>query len=88
MSEETQFQTLEHEDNKWSKIKSKTKVDPNLEQEKTKQLWSLLDQFPNVFAWHKGEFRCCKYGEHIVDIFGFLLVGPLPVNFHFGKRPK
>jgi hypothetical protein len=35
-------------------IKSKIKVDPNLGQEKIGQLWSLLNQFPNVFTWNKG----------------------------------
>jgi hypothetical protein len=34
-------------------------------------LWSLLDQFLDTFAWHKGELGCCKYGEYIVHTQGF-----------------
>ncbi len=46
--------------NRWAKIKSKIRVDIDLGDDKIKQLWELLDQFFGVFAWHKGEFGCCK----------------------------
>ncbi len=88
MGEEAQFQTSKHDDNKWVKIKSKIKVDFDLKQEKTKQLWSLLDQFLNIFAWHKRELGCCKHGEHIVDTHGFPPCRPLPTKFHYRKRPS
>ncbi len=44
-------------------------VHPNLGQEKVGQLWSLLDQFPNIFTWNKGELGCYKYDEHMGPIF-------------------
>ncbi len=61
------FEALSDDKDKWSKIKTKIKRDPDLGQERTSQLWELFNRFPNVFAWHKGELGCCKYGEHIVD---------------------
>jgi hypothetical protein len=63
--EEFKLQTPIYDDDIWAKIKSKIRVDPNLGQEKVGQLWSLLDQFPNIFTWNKGELGCYKYDEHM-----------------------
>ncbi len=57
---------------RWAKIKSKIRVNLDLGVDKTKKIWELLDQFPDVFAWHKGEFNNCKIGEHIINMQGFL----------------
>lgn len=59
--------TYVKKDGKWGEIKSKIILDPNLNQEKVDQLWQLLGQFQDVFAWHKGELGCCSIGEHYVD---------------------
>jgi hypothetical protein len=67
--EEFKLQTPIYDDDIWAKIKSKIRVDPNLGQEKVGQLWSLLDQFPNIFTWNKGELGCYKYDEHMGPIF-------------------
>jgi hypothetical protein len=36
-----------------------------------RQLWSILEQYQDVFAWNKGELGCCNVGEHIIDTQGF-----------------
>jgi len=36
-----------------------------------RQLWGILEQYQDVFAWNKGELRCCNVGEHIIDTQGF-----------------
>jgi hypothetical protein len=38
---------------------------------KVDQLWQLLEQFSDVFIWHKSELGCCKIWEHTVDTQGF-----------------
>jgi hypothetical protein len=63
---------------KWAEIKSKIKVNPDLDQEKTNQLWELLDQFLDVFAWHKGKLGCYKIREHIVHTQRFPPCKPTP----------
>jgi hypothetical protein len=30
-----------------------------------------LEDFKDVFAWHKGELGCCTIGEHVIDTQGF-----------------
>jgi len=52
---------------RWVEIKGKIKVNPDLDQDKTSQLWELLDQFLEVFTWHKGKLGCCKFGERVAD---------------------
>jgi hypothetical protein len=34
---------------------------------KKNQLCKSFDQFSNIFTWHKGELRCYKLREHVVD---------------------
>ncbi len=34
-------------------------------------LWTLLEDFKDVFAWHKGELWCCIIGEHVIDTQSF-----------------
>jgi hypothetical protein len=33
-------------------------------------LWDLLEEFQEVFAWHKGELGQCFVGEHTIDTQG------------------
>jgi hypothetical protein len=30
-------------------------------------LWDLMDDFQDIFAWHKGELGHCTIGEHTID---------------------
>ncbi len=30
-----------------------------------------MEDFKDVFAWHKGELGCCTIGEHAIDTRGF-----------------
>ncbi len=31
----------------------------------------MLEDFKDVFTWHKGELGCCTIGEHAIDTQGF-----------------
>jgi hypothetical protein len=35
--------------------------------EQTKALWLLLEEFQDIFAWHKGELGKSNIGEHTID---------------------
>jgi hypothetical protein len=72
----------------WVEIRNKIRIDLDLGQKKSNQLWELLEQFLNVFAWHKGELGCCKFGKHVVTLKGFPHAKQLQANFHFGKKHK
>ncbi len=52
-------------------IRRTIRVDPNLDLQKSKQLWQLLDKFVNVFAWNKSKLGCCFMGEHYIETQGF-----------------
>jgi hypothetical protein len=71
LGEEQTFQVLDKKTNRWAEIKSKIRVDLDIRSNKTKQLWELLDQFIDVFTWHKRELSYCIIGEHVVDTQGF-----------------
>jgi hypothetical protein len=53
-------------------IRRKIRVDPDLDLQKSKQLWQLFKKFVNMFAWNKLELGCCFMGEHYIDTQGFL----------------
>jgi hypothetical protein len=59
LGEEQTFQVLDKEIDRRAEIKSKIK---DIGFDKTKKLWKLLDQFLDVFTWHKGGIGCCKIG--------------------------
>jgi hypothetical protein len=69
---------------RWVEIK----VNPNLDQDKTSQLWELLDQFLDVFTWHRGKLGCCKFGERVVDNQGFLPCKTMPRRLSFWEEAK
>jgi hypothetical protein len=56
---------------RWNEISQRIKVDSNLEKERQQQLWAILEQYQDVFAWNKGELGCCTVGEHAIDTQGF-----------------
>jgi hypothetical protein len=61
---------LIEEGNKWTQIKSRVRLDESLNEEQHKHLWDLLEEFQEVFTWHKGELGQCSIGEHSIDIQG------------------
>ncbi len=69
------------------KNQGKNKNRPKLGPKRTNQLWELLDQFTNVFAWHKGELGCLKYGKH-VDTQGFPPCKTTPSRLSFWEEVK
>ncbi len=56
--------------NRWTQIKNKIKLDESLNEEQQKQLWDTMEEFQEVFAWHKGELGQCFVGEHSIDTQG------------------
>ncbi len=58
--------TYEYPTNRWVEIKSKIKLGNSLE-EQARVLWDLLEEFQDIFAWHKGELGHCTIGEHAID---------------------
>ncbi len=58
------------EGNRWTQIKNKIKLDESWNEEQQKQLWDLLKEFQEVFAWHKRELGQCSVGEHTIDTQG------------------
>ncbi len=58
-------------DARWNDISQRIKVDSNLEKGRQQQLWAMLEQYQDVFAWNKGELGYCTVGEHVIDTQGF-----------------
>ncbi len=58
-------------DSRWDEIRQKMRVDQVLNEEMGQQLWRVLEQYQDVFAWNKGELGCCTIGEHSIDTQGF-----------------
>jgi hypothetical protein len=68
-------------------IGRKIRVDPNLDLQKSKELWQLLEKFANVFAWNKSKLGCRFMGKHYIDTQGiFCLVELFLIGCHFGKN--
>ncbi len=42
-----------------------------MEEEEKQQLWKVLGNYQDVFAWNKGELGCCTVGEHSINTQGF-----------------
>jgi hypothetical protein len=59
------------EDTRWGEICQKIRIDQHLDKGMERQLWRVLEQYQDVFAWNKGELGCCKVGEHLIDTQGF-----------------
>jgi hypothetical protein len=60
--------------NRWIQIKNKIRLDESLNEKQQKQLWDFLEEFQEVFAWHKGELGQCFVGEHSIDTQGDYLL--------------
>ncbi len=57
--------------NRWREVSQRIRIDSGLDEEGQRQLWDVLEQYQDVFAWNKGELGCCTMGEHVVDTQGF-----------------
>jgi hypothetical protein len=55
------------EDTRWGEICQKIRIDQHLDKGMERQLWCVLEQYQDVFAWNKGELGCCNVGEHQID---------------------
>jgi hypothetical protein len=71
LDHENMQQVILFGDEKRDEIQSKIKFDPALNENKAEELWTLLEDFKDVFVWHKGELGCCTIGEHAIDTQGF-----------------
>ncbi len=58
-------------DNRWREICQRIRIDTELDDEGQQQIWGILEQYQEVFAWNKGELGCCTIGEHCIDMQGF-----------------
>jgi hypothetical protein len=56
---------------RWEEISQKIRIDHNLEEGQKQQLWKMLGNYQDVFAWNKGELGCCTIGEQFIDTQGF-----------------
>ncbi len=56
---------------RWGEICKKMQIDPHLKRGMEQQLWGVLEQYRDVFAWNKGELGCCTIGEHTIDTQGY-----------------
>ncbi len=59
------------EDTRWGEICQKIRIDQHLDKGMERQLWKVVEQYQDVFAWNKGELGCCDVGEHMIDTQGF-----------------
>jgi hypothetical protein len=59
------------EETRWGEICQKIRIDQHLDKGMERQLWNILEQYQDVFAWNKGELGCCNVGGHIIDTQGF-----------------
>jgi hypothetical protein len=73
---------------RWEKIKKLIKVDLELDAALAKELWDLLENYADVFAWNKGELGCCVIREHIVDTHGFPPCRTSPNRLSFWDETK
>ncbi len=56
---------------RWKEICERIKIDTDLGEHGQQQLWEILERYQDIFAWNKGELRCCTIGEHSIDTQGF-----------------
>jgi hypothetical protein len=58
-------------DSRWAKISQKIRGDQDLYKAKGQELWGVLEQYQDVFAWNKRELGCCTIEEHSIDTQGY-----------------
>ncbi len=71
LDHENMQQVVLSRDERWDEIRSRIKFDQALSENHVEELWTLLEDFKDVFAQHKGELGCCTIREHVIDTQGF-----------------
>jgi hypothetical protein len=71
LDHENMQQVVPSKDERWDEIQNMIKFDQALSENQVEELWTLLEDFKYVFAWHKRELGCCTIGEHAIDTQGF-----------------
>jgi hypothetical protein len=56
---------------RWEQISQRIQIDSDLGEERKHQLWKMIGNYQDVFAWNKKELGCCTIGEHNIDTQGF-----------------
>jgi hypothetical protein len=51
----------------WIEVCSKMQFNSELRILQHREFFDLLQEFQDVFAWHKGELGTCNMGEHSID---------------------
>jgi hypothetical protein len=68
---ENMKQVVPFGDERWDEIQSRIKFDQAFSENQVEELWTLLQDFKEVFTWHKRELGCYTIGEHVIDTQGF-----------------
>jgi hypothetical protein len=59
-----------NEEDKWIEIKVKIILNNYLDEKQIEELLSLLEQFQDIFVWHKCKLGHYTIGEHTIDTQG------------------
>jgi hypothetical protein len=51
-----------------------------------RELFDLLQEFQDVFTWHKGDLGTCNLGKHSIDTQGFLPCRMILGNLSFWEE--
>ncbi|CAK9275936.1 unnamed protein product [Sphagnum jensenii] len=76
------------EGSRWADISQKIRVDQDLGEEREQQLWKMLGNYQDVFAWNKKELGCCTIGEHNIDTQGFPPCNVSPGRLSFWEETE
>jgi hypothetical protein len=71
LDHENMQQVVPSRNERWDEIQSRIKLDQALSENQVGELWTLLEDFKDVFTWHKGELGCYTIGEHAFHTQGF-----------------
>ncbi len=64
------FDDLIERSDRWTQMKNMIRLNESLNEEQQNQLWDLLEEFQEMFTWHKGELGQCYVREHSIDTQG------------------
>ncbi len=67
LNHENMQQSVRCGDERWDEIRNNIKFDQAFGENQVEGLWILLEDFKDVFVWHKRELGYCTIGEHAID---------------------
>ncbi|CAM6065311.1 unnamed protein product [Sphagnum tenellum] len=76
------------ENTRWREISQRIQIEPDLGEERLGQLWKILGNYQDVFAWNKRELGCCTIGEHNIDTQGFPPCNMTPGRLSFWEETE